>query len=45
MLMLKKVCFIMVIPWVSRKTLTIFRITPGMTSMGSVVPEKISMGK
>ena len=41
----KKECFIRVIPWVSGNRLTIFRIAPGMTSTGSVVPENTSMGK
>lgn len=41
----KNVFFIIVIPCVSGKKLTIFCIAAGMTSRGSVVPEKISMGK
>lgn len=41
----KNVFFIIVSPCVSGKTLTIFCIAIGMTSMGSVVPEKTSMGK
>lgn len=41
----KKVFFIIVSPCVSGKKLTILCIAVGMTSMGSVVPEKISMGK
>ena len=41
----KNVVFIIVSPCVSGKTLTIFCIAFGMTSIGSVVPEKISMGK
>ena len=41
----KNVFFIIVSPCVSGKTLTIFCIAFGITSIGSVVPEKISMGK
>ena len=41
----KNVFFIIVSPCVSGKTLTIFCIAFGMTSIGSVVPEKTSMGK
>lgn len=41
----KNVFFIIVSPCVSGNTLTIFCIAVGMTSIGSVVPEKISMGK
>lgn len=41
----KNVFFIIVSPCVSGKTRTIFCIAIGMTSMGSVVPEKTSMGK
>ena len=37
--------FIMVSPCVRGRTLTILCIAVGMTSIGSVVPEKISMGK
>ena len=41
----KNVFFIIVSPCVSGKTLTIFCIAFGITSIGSVVPEKTSMGK
>ena len=41
----RNVFFIIVRPCVSGKKLMIFCIAVGMTSMGSVVPEKISMGK
>lgn len=41
----KNALFIMVSPCVSGKNPTIRRITAGMTSKGSVVPEKISIGK
>ena len=41
----KNVFFIIAIPCVSGKKLTIFCIVFGMTSIGNVVPEKISMGK
>ena len=41
----KNVCFISVMPCVSGKKLTILCIMGGMTSTGSVVPEKISIGK
>ena len=44
-LMPKNVFFIMEIPCVSGKTLTVFCIAFGITSIGSVVPEKTSMGK
>ena len=44
-LMPKNVCFIIVSPCVSGKKLTIFCIAFGRTSIGSVVPDKISMGK
>ena len=44
-LMPKNVFFIIAIPCVSGKTRTIFCVAVGMTSIGSVVPEKISMGK
>lgn len=44
-LMPKNVFFIIAIPCVSGKTRTIFYVAVGMTSIGSVVPEKISMGK
>ena len=44
-LMPKNVFFIIVSPCVSGKKLTIFCMAVGMTSIGSVVPEKISMGK
>ena len=45
MLIPKNVFFIIVSPCVTPKKLTSFCITGGMTSMGSVVPEKTSMGK
>ena len=45
MLIPQNVFFIIVIPCVSGKKLTSFCITGGMISMGSVVPEKTSMGK
>ncbi len=41
----RKAFFIIPIPCVSGKTLTIFCIAFGITSSGSVVPEKTSMGK
>ena len=41
----RNACFIIVMPCISGKNPTIFCITGGMTSMGSVVPEKISIGK
>ena len=41
----KEVAFISWIPWVSGNRETIFCITPGMTSKGSVAPENISIGK
>ena len=41
----RKAFFIIVIPCVSGKKLTILCITGGMTSTGSVVPEKMSIGK
>jgi len=41
----RKVSFIKVMPCVNGKKLTIFCIVRGMTSMGSVVPEKTSIGK
>ena len=41
----RNACFIIVMPCVSGKKPTIFCIAFGMTSTGSVVPEKISMGK
>ena len=41
----KNVFFIIVSPCVSGKTLTVFCIAFGITSIGSVVPEKTSMGK
>ena len=41
----RKALFIRAMPWVSGKTLTILRMASGMTSIGSVVPEKTSMGK
>ena len=44
-LMPKNVFFIIVSPCVSGKILTIFCIAFGMTSIGSVVPEKTGMGK
>ena len=44
-LMPKNVCFIIVSPCVSGKKLTIFCMAVGMTSIGSVVPGKISTGK
>ena len=44
-LMPKNVFFIIVSPCVSGKMLTIFCIAFGMTSIGSVVPEKTSMGR
>ena len=44
-LMPKNVFFIIVSPCVSGKTLTIFYIAFGITSIGNVVPEKTSMGK
>ena len=37
--------FISIMPCVSGKKLTIFCIKPGITSNGSVAPEKISIGK
>ena len=40
-----KAFFIIVIPCVSGKRLTIFCIAPGITSSGRVVPEKTSIGK
>ena len=41
----RKVFFIIVIPCVNGKKLTIFCIAHGITSMGRVVPEKTSSGK
>ena len=41
----RKVDFISWIPCVIGKTLTIFCITAGITSKGSVAPEKINIGK
>ena len=41
----KNVFFIIVSPCVSGKMLTIFCIAAGITSIGSVVPEKVSIGK
>ena len=41
----KNESFIIVSPCVSGKMLTILCIALGMTSIGSVVPEKTSMGK
>ena len=41
----KNAFFIMVIPCVIGKKLTIFCIIGGIISIGNVVPEKISMGK
>lgn len=41
----RKADFISSMPCVSGKTLTIFCIAGGITSKGSVVPEKISIGK
>ena len=41
----RNVNFISQIPWVSGKTLTIFCIAVGITSKGSVAPEKINIGK
>ena len=44
-LMPKNAFFIIVSPCVSGKMLTIFCIAAGITSLGSVVPEKVSIGK
>ena len=41
----RKAFFIMVRLWVRGKKLTTFCIAVGITSRGSVVPEKISIGK
>ena len=44
-LMPENMFFIIVSPCVSGKMLTIFCIAAGITSIGSVVPEKVSIGK